>query len=299
MNILIRCDSSNTIGLGHLNRSLILAKKYSEKNKIFFATLNLQGNQNQLIIENDFINISLKDNSIQVLKNTILQYNIEMLIIDHYQIDYNFEYSLKQILPTLKLMVIDDVYNKHYCDILLNHNISAKKTKYNNLVPSFCTILCGSKYTLIRNEFLKIKPIHKNNKKHILLIFGASDNQNLSLKVFNILKRYKNIHINIATTSANIHLPNLVTRFRNHFQTTLHIDSQNIAKLMQQSKLIITTTSSTIHEVLFLRKRFIGIKVAKNQTKMYLYLKKKNYPVLEKYNKIQLNKFISKELSEI
>lgn len=40
-NILVRADSSSTIGTGHIMRDLVLAKKYL-CNNIFFATQNLE-----------------------------------------------------------------------------------------------------------------------------------------------------------------------------------------------------------------------------------------------------------------
>ena len=61
-----------------------------------------------------------------------------MIVIDHYKIDVKFERQIKDINPSLKIMVIDDTYQKHYCDILLNHNIYAKKKNYKKLVPKNC-----------------------------------------------------------------------------------------------------------------------------------------------------------------
>ncbi len=45
-NILIRADSSSTIGTGHIMRDLVLAEQFTDAN-IIFATQDLPGNANQ------------------------------------------------------------------------------------------------------------------------------------------------------------------------------------------------------------------------------------------------------------
>jgi spore coat polysaccharide biosynthesis predicted glycosyltransferase SpsG len=45
-NILIRADSSLTIGTGHIMRDLVLAEQFTDAN-IIFATQDLPGNTNQ------------------------------------------------------------------------------------------------------------------------------------------------------------------------------------------------------------------------------------------------------------
>ena len=50
MNILVRADSSSSIGTGHIMRDLVLAKQYKNEN-IIFATQDLIGNIKHKIIE--------------------------------------------------------------------------------------------------------------------------------------------------------------------------------------------------------------------------------------------------------
>ncbi len=44
-----------------------------------------------------------------------------------------------------------------------NHNISAKKEKYKDLVPKWCEIRCGEKFTLLRDEFLRDKEVKRGD----------------------------------------------------------------------------------------------------------------------------------------
>ena len=123
MNILFRADSSSKIGTGHIMRDLVLAKKYTNSN-VIFATQNLDGNINHNIIEDGYKVKLLKSNGVNEVINLVKKLNIDLLIIDNYECDYKYEKKLKK-KTDIKILVLDDTYEKHHCDILLNHNIYA------------------------------------------------------------------------------------------------------------------------------------------------------------------------------
>ena len=128
MNILIRANSSSSIGTGHIMRDLVLTKQYKNEN-IIFATQDVVGNINHKIIEAGYKIELLKSNDFEELNDLIKRLNIDMLVIDHYEINYDFEKRLKEENKNLKIFVFDDTYEKHFCDILINHNISANEKK--------------------------------------------------------------------------------------------------------------------------------------------------------------------------
>jgi UDP-2,4-diacetamido-2,4,6-trideoxy-beta-L-altropyranose hydrolase len=212
MKILFRADSSSTIGTGHIMRDLVLVEQFPN-DTIYFATQNLKGNINDKIIKNGYELINLKSNDVDELDIIIKNYNIDMIVIDHYRIDYKFEKTLKEKNPNLIIFSFDDTYEEHYCDILLNHNVYADKNKYKNLVPKKCEIRCGSKYTLLRREFKieKTKSKFKNtsNKKKIFIAMGGVDSANLNIKILEVLKTFDHIQVEIVTTKANKNLANL------------------------------------------------------------------------------------------
>ncbi len=302
MNILIRADSSSAIGTGHIKRVLVLAKEFRDDN-IIFAVQDLNGNINSEIEKAGHAIKILKNNSFKELDNLIKKLEIDMIIIDNYEIDYSFEKKLKKENPNLKIFVLDDTYKKHFCDILLNHNIYADEKKYKNKVPKGCEIRCGAKYTLLRDEFKKIKksPITTHQSPTtIFLSMGGADNKNLNIKILKVLKKYKkNIKINLLTTSANKNLEELKKYCKSKKWIDLHIDSKEVAKLMQESSFAIITPSVTANEAYFLGLRMIVIKTAKNQHQMYKYLSKKGYFALKKFDKKELKKSIDKILGVV
>lgn len=298
MNILIRADSSSYIGTGHIMRDLVLAKKFS-KDQIIFATQDLEGNINHKIKESNYNIEILNNNNFEELNNLIKKLNIDMIIIDHYEINYNFEKKLKEQNSKLKIFVFDDTYEKHYCDILLNHNIYADEKKYINLVPKNCELRCGKKYTLLREEFLETKKqqkiITKNVKvKTIFIAMGGADHKNLNIKILKDINKVSNepITVNIVTTIANKNLEKLKKYCQNKKWINLYINSNEIANLMIKSDFAIVTPSVTVNEIYYLNIPFIAIKTAKNQIDMYKYLKKNGYYVIKELDKKIFKKYI-------
>ncbi|MDQ6983223.1 MAG: UDP-2,4-diacetamido-2,4,6-trideoxy-beta-L-altropyranose hydrolase, partial [Ghiorsea sp.] len=190
MKVLIRADSSSEVGTGHIMRDLVLAEQYPDDD-IIFAVQNLSGNINHKIEEQGYHIEILKSNSLEELIAVIEQYEVDMVIVDHYGIDHHFEKRLKEHTG-VQLMVLDDTYEKHECDILLNHNIYADELRYKGLVPGNCEIRCGSEFTLLREEFVKEK---YNNLKRgkivgisdVFIAMGGADYSNINIPVLNVL----------------------------------------------------------------------------------------------------------------
>jgi UDP-2,4-diacetamido-2,4,6-trideoxy-beta-L-altropyranose hydrolase len=289
--ILFRADSSSKIGTGHIMRDLVLAKKYAKKGaKIIFATQNLEGNINHTIEEAGFTLELLDSNGKKELKRLIKKLDIDLLVIDHYKIDYKKERYIKE-KTGVKILSFDDTYKRHHCDILLNHNISAEKKRYKKLVPQGCKIQCGKKYTLLREEFYMQKralPKKKRKFKQVLVVMGGADTTQLNIKILKVLKHFLNMRVSVVTTTANRHLKKLKRYCRDKSSIELHINSNNIANLMASSDFAIVTTSSIVHELLYMELPFIAIKVIQNQQRMYEYLKKEGYAPLEQFSSKKL-----------
>jgi UDP-2,4-diacetamido-2,4,6-trideoxy-beta-L-altropyranose hydrolase len=286
MTILFRADSSSTIGTGHIMRDLVLAKQYRDSN-IVFATQDLQGNLNSKILESGYGIEILDDNSLDEFQKVINKHNPDLVVIDSYNIDYNFEKKLKTQNPKLKLLSFDDTCEKHHCDIVLNHNISADKRKYKGLVPEYCEIRCGAKYTLLRDEFIQQK-----KTKSIFLAMGGADHSNLNIDILKVLEDFKNIDVNLVTTTANQNLEQLKEYVKNKDWIELYINSDKIAKLMRVSDFAIVTPSVTLNEVFFMELPFIAIKTADNQEHISEYLRINNYFLLEYFNRDKLLKLL-------
>lgn len=256
-------------------RDLVLAQSLG--GEILFACQALQGS----IIEQIpyAVNI-LQTNDADELIALIHALHVNLLVIDHYGIDAAYERAIKEA-TNVTILGFDDTYQPHHCDILLNHNLYADAARYANLVPKGCELRCGSAYTLIRDEFKDEKKIVREKIYDVLIAMGGSDAGNLTLAILKTLP--KSLHVSILTTTANAHLHELQRYVEVFPNIALHVNSKEVAKIMNQSKFAIVTPSGILHEVLFMEMPFIAIKVAINQDDMYRYLEEHDYPVMHDF----------------
>jgi len=284
MNLLIRADSSSTIGLGHIMRDLVLAQQYSDDN-VMFACQALSGN---IIDQIPYPVHLLSSNDPEELIDLIRTCSIDLLIIDHYDINATMEKQIKE-QTGVSLLCLDDTYEQHYCNILLNHNISADKSRYTGLVPEYCELRCGAEYTLIRDEFKTEKQIKREKLYDLFISMGGTDPTNMTLRILKTLSN--KLDICIVTTSGNPHLSELETFVQEKKNISLQVNSSLIAQLLNQSRLAIITPSVMVHEVLFMEIPFIAIQTASNQKDMFEYLQKKNYVVLKEWDADAISRF--------
>ncbi|MBD3806063.1 UDP-2,4-diacetamido-2,4,6-trideoxy-beta-L-altropyranose hydrolase [Sulfuricurvum sp.] len=274
MNLLIRADSSSTIGLGHIMRDVVFAAQQSE-DTVMFACQNLSGN---IIDQIPYPVHILSSNDPDELIELIREYKIDKVVFDHYGIDAVFEQKVKKACK-VTILSFDDTYSAHYCDILLNHNISADANRYRGLVPKQCELRCGAEYTLIRDEFKTEKQIQREKIYDIFIAMGGTDPTNATMSILSTIS--DDMRVCVVTTSANIHVGELKAFVQTKKNMTLEINSKRIAQLLHQSCLAIITPSVMVHEVLFMEIPFIGVQTATNQEDMFVYLEKEGYTVLK------------------
>ena len=210
--IVFRADASPLIGSGHIIRSLALAAELSKAgHSIVFVARELPESLRRLIIEaghalrmlptvssgmkrNEgmgtcahWLQAPWKVDAEQTLENIRDLGEIEWLIIDHYALDIHWE---KELRPLVKyILVLDDLADrKHDCDILVDEMVVRKPDEYKDLVPSHCRVLTGARYTILREEFsrLRMSSIERRLKekrvRRLLVILGSGSPENLLIE---------------------------------------------------------------------------------------------------------------------
>jgi UDP-2,4-diacetamido-2,4,6-trideoxy-beta-L-altropyranose hydrolase len=259
-NIVFRVDFGDKVGLGHLKRTLVYAKRFEN-------VLYISKSDQQELLEYPLITIKNEEEFF----THIQKLQPKEIVVDNYNFLLQDEIRVKKLLPDTKLTVFDDDYREHFCDEIINHNLGVKKERYKD--PSKVTIIAP----LIAKEFIEVKK-RRYNKKGIFVSFGGSDPYNMSLK---IVKYLKGQQVDLYTTSQNRDLLRLKRYCFLHRNIKLHID-KNIARGMAQSFFGIITPSTMAYEAIYMDLPFLAIQVAKNQDTLVQYLKQKRYTVLDK-----------------
>lgn len=304
IKVAIRADASNRIGTGHVMRCLTLAttlKTYGIQ--VIFLSKNHSGNLNDFIRAQGFELFALSAPKQQVEDQTndklwlgcnyqddvnecvdaLSNTKIDMLIVDHYSLNYQWQSLIKTKLKQsalIKLMVIDDLANrKHDCDLLLDQTLGREILDYKELIPNHCHLLLGSHYIMLRDEFVINRQAAKNkrsqyskdseNKTNILISMGGTDTDNISEKLLNWLITYKQVNNKIyATVIANQtspYLTNLTAIRDQHSWISIIKNPDSMAKLMLDADIAIGSSGSTAWERCCLGLPSLSIISASNQ----------------------------------
>ncbi|WP_314300957.1 UDP-2,4-diacetamido-2,4,6-trideoxy-beta-L-altropyranose hydrolase [Campylobacter showae] len=261
LKTLIRADSGSKIGHGHVRRDLILAQNFKDAS---FACIDLPGS---LAGEIPYPVFTLKSADIGELVNLIKGHKFELLVIDHYGISAADEKLIKE-QTNVKILSFDDNYKEHFCDYLLNVNIYAQPQKYANLVPVNCELVFSP---LVRSEFYGEAKIKREKNFNYLIALGGTDALNLTAKIASNLLA-KNKKVAAITTSANANLANLQILASSEPNFSLFINSNEVARLMNKSEILVISASSLVNEALVLGARFKAVRVADNQNEMAQWL---------------------------
>lgn len=261
LKTLIRADSGSKIGHGHVRRDLILAQKFKD---VSFVCIDLPGS---LAGEIPYPVFTLKSADVNELVNLIKEHKFELLVIDHYGISAADEKLIKE-QTSVQILSFDDNYKEHFCDYLLNVNIYAGACKYANLVPANCELIF---LPLVRSEFYGEAKIKREKKFNYLIALGGTDALNLTAKIASNLLA-KNKKVAAITTSANANLANLQNLADSELNFSLFINSNEVARLMNESEILVISASSLVNEALVLGAKFKAVRVADNQNEMAQWL---------------------------
>lgn len=296
MRIVFRVDASSSIGSGHVMRCLTLAQVFKDNcsqveflcrehkgnlvNKINQKGFNVRVLKTQNNAQSDFdlshsswLEVSQKQDAIDCINELNKMKKIDWVVVDHYALDQNWEKMIQPICN--KIFVIDDLADrKHACNVLLDQNFGRDKKDYKGLVPSYCKLLMGSKYALLRPEFLQWRPFSLNRRtepilKSLLINFGGIDNDNLTEQVLRRLNKCNlpiDIKIIVVMGVNNSHLNSVINAANDlTFSTEIKIDVDNLAEIMANVDLAIGASGSTSLERCCLGLPSIQIPIAENQ----------------------------------
>ena len=319
MLIGFRVDSSKIIGSGHLFRCIKIAnylikkghivhflvssisdtfsKNIPKKAKLIRIKSNF-GKIEKQIIKNHFKNWNFKMifSEINFLKKKI-KVKYDWIIIDHYSLPCAYHKKIYQI--TDKLIVIDDLSKKNYCDIYINNQINNNDALKKKIILKKNTKKLLGLNFIVSNYNYRYK-LKKKLNKNIFISMGSIDKNNFLLKTIK-----KILFIFPKRTKFFLYLPTTLKNYASVFKFIIKFKNINIIKkpislekLYPRVDLVISAINTTLLEQLKYGYKPFAICQNKNQRNFMRKLLNKNLINFVNFEKKYNNKFKNLILNE-
>ncbi|MCC7554231.1 MAG: UDP-2,4-diacetamido-2,4,6-trideoxy-beta-L-altropyranose hydrolase [Methanobacteriaceae archaeon] len=262
-NLVIRVDADYKTGSGHFMRCLALAESWKEKVGDVFFIMNENEPFKKRIIDEGMNYIpnfndsgTISDAEFFIEKSQKL--NAYWTVVDGYVFKEDFFFKLKK--NSLNILMFDDdgLLNHYSADIVLNQNLHGESNWYINKKEDFTKLLIGTKYTLLRKEFLKYLSYKKEISdygKNILITLGGSDLHNYSLKILKSLNNLnlKDLEIILLIGPNNTH-ENSLKEYINNSKINVKLikNTNDMPTLMKWADLVFSGGGSTVWELAFM-----------------------------------------------
>lgn len=270
---IIRADASLQIGGGHVMRCLTLADQLNTKGwNIALCGMPETSLVVPALAQSNyaFYPLHTQGNAAELMG--YFTHGCELLIIDHYGLDYSFEHTCRSWAN--RIMVIDDLANrKHDCDFLLDQTLGRAEQDYDEYVPTQCRLLLGTNYALLRPQFAAARETslqrrqHHASTKRILISYGTADPDNLTARTIEalILLTYKG-QVDIVLSARSEHFEVIKIMAKNApFSINIHSDVKDMAELMSRADIAIGAGGTTSWERCCLGLPSLIIVIADNQ----------------------------------
>ena len=239
MNIAFRVDGNKTLGLGHVKRCIVIAKKLQKNNISCIFITQFKEIEALLQSEGFVVFIIKKKNKLTQINRLLEKERCTKLIIDSK--NKSIGKLLETINPQIKIILIDNFNHSSYADLLIISSVENPKKHYpqNSIV--------GIQYLLHGIDVLP--KISKPKKTSILVTMGGSDKYDITLKIINsFLKNPGNFDLTIVLGKFYKHEKNLLEIISNDKRFTIIKNPPSLVPLMQKSTIGIVTFGITVYE---------------------------------------------------
>ena len=282
------------LGLGHIYRTLSLANQLKRYANIKFLTTSDDTVINK-IKENNFE--FFRGENIAEIENQLNLYKPQIVIIDKLEVEESFCRDIKQSFNP-KIVIFGNISSANKsADIVINAAIGTDYKNKSYVDEDTGTLyLEGPKYLVLRDEFYEHKNSYefKNDLKRILLIFGGSDQANLTSRVLNkLLSMDYDFKIDVVLgVKFGFHseLNQVLDKHeRKKEKVNIYKDVNTISELILNSDLVITSLGTTMFESFCVGAPTIAFYQNPYQKNVMF----KNFPMAFDFNEIEnFEKFI-------
>lgn len=251
-----RADASPQIGGGHVMRCLTLADHMAEQGwDVSFCTQSESLRTAPKLASRPYRVHKLHASDDADVLKAIHPHGCDVCVVDSYSLDERYESRLRDWAK--KILVIDDLANrKHDCDLLLDPGLKRNALDYTGLVTDQCQLLLGPRYIPLRPQFRGFRDesltrrLDDTGLKRIQIGVGASDPHHVTMTILRSIEQSGlNVTVDVIMGGASPCLSDVqALSTKLPFKVAIHVDTDDVAKLMTMADLAIGAGGSTAWE---------------------------------------------------
>lgn len=257
MKMLIRTDSNNYIGTGHIMRCMAIAKtaeKLGHNIKFVVADTDSELILCKYGMAYTCMNTvwNKLDEEVDKFLKIIGEESPDCIIIDSYYVTLDY---LKKIKAQCKVAYIDDLNMfKYPCDLLICYANYYKKFNYEKIYKKEETcLLLGPKYAPLREEFSERKVQKKKiGKKSILIMSGGTDKYHIVKRTLEEMDKTVGLENNNVIAICGIYNTDydyLAEKYKNDKNVVLLKAVDNVEKYMRKADIAVSAGGTTLYEL--------------------------------------------------
>ena len=271
--VVLRADASEAIGTGHVVRCQTLAAALVARGwQATVATRTLPEALADGLAEAGISvlrlgpDTSLEDEPAEITDR--LGLTLALVVGDHYGLGRSWFEQVRQDQPRAVLMAIDDLADRPLpVDMVLNQNLGANAADYAVLVPAGARVLAGPPYALLRPEFADLRSRRRSRAGHIeriLIFMSGADAADVTARAVVAIGRL-GCPADVVVGAAYPNLAGLGEMVARQPATELHVNTGQMATLMDRADLAIGAASSASWERCTLGLPAVLVTLADNQ----------------------------------
>lgn len=279
--LFIRADANDRIGVGHVMRCFALAQEWmrSGGSCTFVGSIPSLAIREKILSEGiGFISLDAPQGSPSDLKALLREVHDfpgeSYVVIDGYEFDHNYEGSILAI-GCVVLRVDDHNHRKKYNPtILFNQNVGAESLQYN--CPADTTLLLGSQYVLLREEFVNFQNSKRKQPpraQKILVTLGGADPENVTSTIARAMTQLEDISVRFIMGPVNSFIADVEAILDEvDYPHEMLINSDKMSAHMEWADMAIVAAGSTCWELCRAGLPFMSVVVADNQVPISTHL---------------------------
>ena len=271
-----RADASLAIGTGHVIRSGTLARALVARSwRVTFVAREMPAELSDALGA-DGIAVTLlpSDSSVASEPEDMAartRPDVALVVGDHYGLDGDWYAGMRQRMPRAVLLSIDDLADRAApVDLVLNQNLGVTAATYAALAPASARILAGPRYALLRPEFASLRAngrIRDGRVDRLLVFISGADGPDVTARAAEALGGLDR-PVDVVVGPAYPHLAGLRAAVAGHTATTIHVNTDEMATLMDRADLAVGAPSSASWERCALGLPTVLVTMAENQVEI-------------------------------